>query len=181
MKRVPDDPRIPCVTQRLSSSSAGLKQWKLKLEWKHFQTTNTITTSKGSWLIGIDKYCMELVTRSSGCVITGKSLKESGIYKAAWNGCILLLSNDWIMFVSEPDINIRDLIFPLSAFMSRLYCHANAGRHLEEGAVILTKSKKQQQKKLQSFLKEVQRRLKMTPTHRLMRQPLWLSTHCGVN
>lgn len=42
-------------------------------------------------------------------------------------------------------------MFPLSAFMSRLYCHANAGRHLEEGAVTLTKSKKKQKKTAELF------------------------------
>lgn len=60
----------------------------------------------------------------------GRSLKDGGICKAAWNVCILLLSHDWAMSASEPDINTRDLTFTLSAFMWRLYCHTNAGRHL---------------------------------------------------
>lgn len=34
MKRDPDNPRMPCVTRGLRLLPAGLKQWKLKLEWE---------------------------------------------------------------------------------------------------------------------------------------------------
>lgn len=60
----------------------------------------------------------------------GRSLKDGGICKAAWNGCVLLLSHDWAASAWQPDINTRHLTFTLSAFMWRLDCHTNAGRHL---------------------------------------------------
>lgn len=125
-KRVPDDPRIPCVTQGLSLTSAGLNQWKPKLERKklpinHHKHTRRL---KGpDWL----EWTYTACDSSPG---GGRTLKDGGSCKAAWNGCILLLSHDWAMSASQPDINTRDPTFTLSAFMWRLYCHTNAGRHL---------------------------------------------------